>query len=97
MYLKLIWDTVFFMIESINERSAWSVPVFSSDFDGLINQIEFYRSAKDIEQLRFDMLNYLKEHNYKQQLWFGYAPEQLVEKLFCSNVFTFLDKHYRYG
>ncbi|MBL4653323.1 MAG: hypothetical protein JKY53_10745 [Flavobacteriales bacterium] len=95
MYLKLIWGTVFFMIDSINEKSGWSVPVFSSDFDGLINQIEFYKSAEDIEQLRCDMLNYLEDNNYKQELWFGYSPGQLVEKLFCSNIFTFLEKHYR--
>lgn len=94
MYLKLIWDTIFYIIETIKEKQGWNVPVFASDFDGLITQIEFYNSAENIEELKFDMLTYLISNNYKKKYWFNYEPEELIQKVFQMNTMNFLQKHY---
>ncbi|MDA9563535.1 hypothetical protein N9R81_02535 [Flavobacteriales bacterium] len=96
MYLELIWDTVFFIVNSVGDKTGWNVPVFSSDFDGLISQIECYNSGSDIQELRSDMLHYLTNNSYNKNLWFGYSPEEIIYKLFCGNVMEFLSKHYRY-
>lgn len=94
MYLKLIWDTIFFMINSIKTEKAWDTPIFSSDFDGLITQIEFYKCADSIQELREDLQEFLEQNNYKRELWFKKSPEEILDKLFRGNVMNFLQKHY---
>jgi microsomal dipeptidase-like Zn-dependent dipeptidase len=94
MYLRLIWENIFFMIEAVGNKEAWNTPVFSSDFDGLISQIEFYPSSEYIEMLKYDLTQYLLKYNFKRDLWFNKSPEELVYHVFNKNVMSFLNKHY---
>jgi microsomal dipeptidase-like Zn-dependent dipeptidase len=93
-YVKLIWDNIFFFIESINESSGWNTIVFGSDYDGLISHIEFYHDASTIKYLSQDMLSYLVEHNYRKDLWFGMSPQQIIQNVFQLNTLAFLEKHW---
>lgn len=93
-YVKLIWDNIFFFIESIDKVSAWDVIVFGSDYDGLISHVEFYYDASTIQMLSEDMLSFLIEHNYREDLWFDFLPHQIIEKVFQTNPLNFLEKHW---
>ena len=58
-YLKLFWDNIFFVINAVKDKSAWEVPVLGSDFDGVINHVEFYNDASKLPDLQKDLVQYL--------------------------------------
>jgi microsomal dipeptidase-like Zn-dependent dipeptidase len=60
-YLKLILDNIFFIVESINQKSAWDVPTLGTDFDGVITHFEHYPDMSALPQLKKDLINYLKK------------------------------------
>lgn len=95
-FIKLFLDNVFGTIQAIGKKSGWDVVTLGTDFDGVITHIDFYPTASTLVQFRDDLLEYLKINNYKSELWFGYSPEELLDKLFRSNALSFLSKHFRY-
>ncbi len=93
-FLKLILDNIFFIIEAVNKKTAWNVPTLGTDFDGVITHFDFYEDMSTLPQLKSDLINYLKNNNYKSGLWFGYTPEDLIHKVFTQNAMGFLKKHF---
>ena len=93
-YLKLFWDNIFFVINAVKDKSAWEVPVLGSDFDGVINHVEFYNDASKLPDLQKDLVQYLEEYNYRKELWFDMNPKTLVSRIFKTNAYEFLRKHF---
>ncbi len=95
MFLKLICDNVFFFITSINKKSGWDVPVIGSDFDGVITHFDDYEEMSKLPDLKRDLIDFLKKNNYKSEFWFGYTPEELMQKLFTQNAMDFLKRNFK--
>lgn len=93
-FVKLIWDNIFEAIRSVNKKTAWDIIAFGSDFDGIITHIDSYPNYAYLPQLQHDMLTYLEQYRYKQDLWFGYEPAELVHKILTENTMHFLRKYY---
>ena len=96
MYLRLIWENIFFIVEAVGEKKGWDLPVFASDFDGLISQIEFYPSCEYINHLREDLINFLYQENFKKEYWFDYSPNEIGYKVFTENAIKFIIKNYNH-
>ena len=94
-FIKLILDNLFFFIEAVNKRSAWDILSLGSDFDGVITHFDDYKDMSTIPDLKKNLINYLNEYQYKKELWFGYSPEAIFEKIFHTNAFLFLKKHFK--
>jgi microsomal dipeptidase-like Zn-dependent dipeptidase len=93
-YIKLIWDTLFHVVEVIGKKSAWNIMVLGSDYDGMICHIEFYETISSIPDLKKSMITYLCKYQYRKDLWYGYKPESLVMKVFQTNAMRFLKTHF---
>lgn len=95
LYLKMIWDNLFFFVESVGHKSGWDNLTIGSDFDGVITHIDFYPDMSSLPELKRDMIAWLKTNNsYKKALWHGYKPEELAHKLFTENAMNFLRTHF---
>jgi len=94
-FLKLIADTVFFIIQSVNKKSAWDVPTLGTDFDGVITHFDHYPDMSTLPELKKDLINFLNTNKYKSELWFGYSAEEIIHKLFTQNAMDFLKEHFK--
>ncbi len=93
-YLKLFWDQLFHAVKSIGEKTAWDIFAIGSDFDGSINHIESYDGSDKIPNLKQDLYKYLVTNKYNQNLWYGYKPEELIDKVFRKNAMDFLERNF---
>ncbi|MBL4756051.1 MAG: membrane dipeptidase [Flavobacteriales bacterium] len=93
-FLKLILDNIFQYIQAVNKKSAWDVLTLGTDFDGVITHFDFYEDMSKMPDLKNDLTAYLKHHSYQQKLWFGYEPEEMLDKIFTTNSMTFLKRNF---
>ena len=93
-YLKLIWDNIFQVINAVGDKSAWDIITLGTDYDGAIQHIEGYDSADKLPMLYDDMRSFLEETNYEKDLWHGYDPTELLNKIFQQNAMTFLERYF---
>ena len=93
-YMKLIWSNIFGIVKAIDNKNAWNHISLGTDFDGLINSIEFYPDMSYLPELNADMTDYLKRTKFKEELWYGYSPSALVYRIFTKNTLDFLSTHY---
>lgn len=91
---KILLDCLFFFVEAINEKSAWDVLTLGSDFDGVISHFDCYENMSTLPQLKADLIAYLHKHQYQSNLWFGYQPEELMNKFFTLNAMDFLRRNF---
>lgn len=94
MYMKLIWDNLFHAVKAIGTKSAWDIFALGTDFDGAINHVDFYEDATKLPNLYQDLYEYLDATKYEKNLWHGYKPEELLNKLFSLNVQNFMEKNF---
>ncbi|MCI5057122.1 MAG: dipeptidase [Flavobacteriales bacterium] len=94
-YIRSIWDNIFWIVEAIKEKSVWDIIVLGSDFDGVITHFDFYEDMSKVPQLKRDMIQFLKNEKYNDQLWFDYTPEELVDKIFRLNTLHFLKRNFK--
>ncbi|MEO6718869.1 MAG: hypothetical protein ABIN67_00845 [Ferruginibacter sp.] len=103
-WAKLVWNQVRHIAEllDMNGLYAWDVQALGSDFDGLIDPINGYWTARNIDNLDDYLLkhafNYLKEVKMKcpliQDRNKGISPEEVVDRVMTSNILSFLSRHY---
>lgn len=94
MYMKLIWDNLFHAVKAIGDKSGWDIFALGTDFDGAINHVEFYDDATKLPLLYQDLYEYLDRTKYEKNLWHGYKPEELLDKLFRANVMNFMERNF---
>jgi microsomal dipeptidase-like Zn-dependent dipeptidase len=88
-FARLFWDNAFEMVEAVGEKSGWDVVAIGTDFDGTITHMNPYESAAKFPLLQQDLIEYLEHNHYKEELWFGYTPVELVEKMMSGNAMRF--------
>jgi microsomal dipeptidase-like Zn-dependent dipeptidase len=93
-YLKLIWDNILQVVVAVGDKSGWDIIALGSDYDGAIQHVQGYDSADKVPTLFDDLLNYLEEHNYQKELWYGYEPIEILNKIFLENTMQFLDRYF---
>lgn len=93
-FVRLFWDNIFQFIRAIGEKTAWNILALGTDYDGSINHINLYPSAADLQTLQNDLINFLESKNYQSELWYGYTPKELVEKIMHGNALAFYKKFF---
>ncbi|MDB5283765.1 MAG: hypothetical protein JWO06_2840 [Bacteroidota bacterium] len=93
-YAKLFWDNAFQIVKAVEDRSGWDVVAFGSDFDGTITHMDPYESASKMPLLQSDMIAYLEDNRYQEDLWFDYTPHQLVQKIMSKNAMQFYKRFF---
>lgn len=103
-WAKLVWNQVRHIAEvlDMNDLYAWDVQVLGSDFDGLIDPINGYWTARNMDDLDDYLLkhafNYLKEVKVKcplkQDRNKSISAEEVVDRVMTSNVLSYLSRHY---
>ncbi|HWB62196.1 MAG TPA: membrane dipeptidase [Chitinophagales bacterium] len=93
-YCKLFWDNAFQFAKAVEDKTAWDIVAFGSDFDGTITHMDPYESAEKVPLLMDDLVAYLEETGYNEPLWYGYSPQQLVRKLSYQNAMRFYGRFF---
>ncbi len=107
-YIKIICANLFEIAKAVDSKKAWDIPTIGSDYDGLINHLDFYPTTADMPAFRTDVLRFLKKPEEISQpgfdyvltleeinrLMFGLSAEEIAEKLFAANAMNFLKKNF---
>lgn len=93
-YSKLFWDNAFQIVKSVDDASGWDAVAFGSDFDGTITHMDPYESSAKLPLLHQDLINYLEENEYRKELWYGFTPRQLVQKIMYDNAMQFYKRFF---
>ncbi len=107
-YVKVIFANLFEVVKAVNNQKGWDLLSIGSDYDGLINHLDFYPTAAEMPVLREDMLAFLEApeeisqagFNYTltlaeiNRLMFGLSPAVIIQKIFCDNAMGFLKANF---
>lgn len=90
LFTKLLFDNMFHIVEAVGDKSAWDVIGIGSDFDGAITHIDHLYDATKFPDLHNDLVEYLNRTSYREELWYGYSPEELIDKVMRQNAIEHL-------
>jgi microsomal dipeptidase-like Zn-dependent dipeptidase len=93
-YSKLFWDNAFQIVKSVDDATGWDVVAYGSDFDGTITHMEPYESSAKLPLFHEDLISYLEENDYRKELWYGFTPRQLVQKIMYENAMQFYKRFF---
>ena len=103
-WAKLVWNQVRHIAEllDINNEYAWGIQALGTDFDGIIDPINGYWTAREIDDLDDYLLkhvyNYLKEVNepcpLTQDRNKNISAEEVVDRVMTSNALNFISRIY---
>lgn len=107
-YVKVLFANLFEIVKTVNSKKGWDIICIGSDYDGLINHLDFYPTTAEMPVLRNDMLEFLNNpeeisqpgFNYSVQLpeikrlMFGLTADEIIEKIFAGNVMMFLKNNF---
>jgi hypothetical protein len=93
-FIKVILDNLFGIIRAVRKKETWDRIVIGSDYDGMITHFDCYENASRLPEVKNDLISYLKKYGYHEELWYGYSPEELMQKIFTGNVMMFLEKYF---
>ena len=107
-FIKVLCANLFEIVKSINSKQGWDLISIGSDYDGLINHLDFYPTTAEMPVLRTDVLDFLKApveisqpgFNYSvslpeiKRLMFDLTAEEITEKIFSKNVMVFLQNNF---
>ncbi len=107
-FVKVLCANLFEVVKTVNSAKGWHLLSIGSDYDGLINHLDFYPSTAEMPNLRKDMLDFLENpteisqpgFNYSislaeiNRLMFGLTAEAIIDRIFAGNVMNFLQKNF---
>ncbi len=93
-FVQLFLDNIFQLVQAVGEKSGWNMIAFGSDYDGTITHIDPYPTTAHLPLLQQDLIEYLEEKQYKKDLWFGYTPQEITDKIFYKNAMDFYKKYF---
>jgi len=94
-FSKLIWSNIFEVTKAVKDKSAWDIVGLGTDYDGGISHVDNYLNAESLTKLKYDLTSYLDKTNFHKEMWYGYTPEELTDKIFRINSMNFYKKHFR--
>lgn len=93
-FAHLFLDNAFQLVKAVGQKSGWNMIAFGSDFDGTITHMDPYPTVAALPLFQQDLIAFLEEKKYLQDLWFGYTPKEIVEKIFYKNAMDFYKKYF---
>ena len=93
-YTRLFWDNAFQIVKAVGKKEGWDAVAVGTDFDGTITHMEPYESEAKMPILQNDLITYLEEHRYQEELWYGYTPRELVQKIMHENAMQFYKRFF---
>ncbi len=103
-YLKCITANIFHIARVINEKNAWDIISIGSDFDGMIDALDSYTTAKDFPVMAKDLIDFIDNGKGIEEvglsaadmkkLKFGYTTKEIIDKIMSGNALEFLRKHF---
>ncbi len=92
-HLRIFMDNVLRVVQVVG-KEGWDMVCLGSDYDGMIQYMNPYDKASALPTLAMDLQQFLEQHQYERDLWYGYAPEELIQKLICTNAMAFHERHF---
>jgi len=107
-YVKVLFANLFEVVRTVNTQQGWDILCIGSDYDGLINHLDFYPTTAEMPDLRKDMLEFLSDpeeisqpgFNYSvplpeiKRLMFGLTAAAIIDKIFAGNTMAFLKDNF---
>lgn len=93
-YTRLFWDNAFQIVKAVGGKQGWDTVAIGTDFDGTITHMDPYESSAKMPLLQSDLITYLEEHRYQEELWYGYTPRELVTKIMHGNAMQFYKRFF---
>jgi microsomal dipeptidase-like Zn-dependent dipeptidase len=93
-FCRIFWDNAFQIVKAVDDKNGWDVVALGSDFDGTITHMDPYHSAAKMPDFQNDLIRFLEETEHNKELWFGYTPEELVEKIMSGNALRFYERFF---
>ena len=93
-YIKLILTNIIHIVDVVGDKSAWDIINIGSDYDGAIQHIDYYENAGKFKTLYKDLIGYLERTEFHKELWYGYSPVELINKIIRENALSFLKKNF---
>ncbi len=93
-YCKLFWDNAFQVIKAVEHRSAWDCVALGTDFDGTITHMDPYETSAKIPDFKNDLIKFLENTRYQEDLWYTYTPKDLVRKIMQENAMRFYSEFF---
>ncbi|MDB5272469.1 MAG: peptidase [Chitinophagaceae bacterium] len=97
------WNSVIYIAEhcyknKISESDPWKFVCLGTDYDGIINPLNRYRTADTLPMLREVLINYLNDYwsqsNPTIPNLTGGPADQVIDKIMYHNAFLFLTSHF---
>ncbi len=111
-YVCMIMANIFRVVETTYKMDnnyqgkGWDHVCIGSDYDGMINKLDYLGTANEFPELRERFLKFLKQPEpllgfdeswttkKLKDLQFGISPDKLIEMFFSENVKSFFKKFY---
>lgn len=93
-YSKIFLDNCLQIVQAVGNKSGWDHICIGSDLDGAIQHFDDYDTAAQFPKVYENLVRYLDKHQYEKQLWYGYKPEEIVDKIMRKNVMDFYSKYF---
>ena len=93
---KLIWEQILYIARVLDNESlpAWDIQVLGSDFDGIIDPINLFWTAEDIDDLERCLITHVSEFMANESNVFKsfnrISVDEIVSKFIWRNAETFL-------
>jgi len=92
-YLRIFMDNVLRIVKVLG-KPGWDIICLGSDYDGMIKNIDPYDRSSAMPTFAADLQDFLEKQQYERDMWHGYAPEELIQKLMCTNAMAFFERHF---
>ncbi len=101
MWSKLIWDQIQHIAETIDKAGidgAWDIQCIGSDYDGIINPINYFITAEDMNDLSVHLIKHAEKYmeNEGEKLRTGnkLLPNDIIDKVMFRNAYYFAVNNY---
>ncbi len=103
-YVKVLMANLLEIVKVTGSKKGWDILSIGSDYDGLINHLDFYPTSAEMPDLRKDLLDFLNspeeisQDGFKyslsldevKSLQFDLTPDEIISKIFSDNALNFL-------
>ena len=99
---KMVWNNIQHILQLLdkNDMYAWDCIAIGSDFDGVIDPINMFWSAEQMD----DLVQYIERHAFNffndpetklKNSFNKIEPSEVVDRIFHYNAFEFFRKHFK--
>ena len=91
---KPVWDNLYYsaaLLKEYNFSNCWDFQCIGSDFDGMINPVDVFWTADDMNLLSAGLMIHAEKYQaHPDGGLFNHTPEEVVNKIMFENAFNFI-------